>query len=332
MYQRSQQIQTLTHNEISKGVATEVFGGSGSRFLLLVGLIVVLSFIAPNFLSLNNFINVFRQASLLLIMSIGMTLVILTGRGGIDLSIGSVLALSSCMAASALKAGLPVTVSIIIGLSIGALCGLVNGALVTMVGLPAFIATFGMMQIARGAVLLYMKGAIIYGFSPAFRFIGAGHLFGLPMPVIVAGVLFAVFTFVLYRTPFGKEVYAIGANRIAAELSGVRVNRVLLTVYTISGAMAACAGLVYISRLNAAESVIGQLFELQAIAATVIGGTSFRGGEGGLIGTIAGALIITFLNNGMNLLGISSLWQLFVLGSVIVSGVTFDMYFWHRSR
>ena len=292
-----------------------------SRLATILILLVVLSLVSPAFLSVQNLVNIIRQASLLFLLASGLTIVILTA--GIDLSIGSVLAFSASVAANFIQQGW-IWAGSIVGLVIGAGCGLLNGLMVAVVGLPPFIATYGMLWIAAGFAQVFMKGEIISGFPSGFRFLGAGHLTGIPVPILVMIVVLAVCLFTLRRTNLGRYVYIIGANREAARLSGINIRGNLLLVYSLSGLISAFAGLVYISRINAVESTIGEPLLLPAIAAVCIGGTSLFGGEGGIGGTMVGALIMTLVTNGMNLLNVSPYWQSFVMGAIVVLAVAVD--------
>ncbi len=288
-----------------------------SRILILLVLCTLISFFSPHFLQTSNIINILRQAAILNILGVGMTVVIITG--GIDLSNGAVLALSSCTAAILLKdAGLPMPIGIIAAVIIGSCCGLINGTMVAKVAIPPFVITYAMMFFTRGLAFLFLQGKIIYGFTPEFRFIGTGYVWGVPMPIIISAVVTIIFIFMQKYTPFGSEIYAVGADEEASMLSGIRTKSVVIRVYILSGILSALAGIVYMARLNASEPVIGEAFPLDAIAAVLIGGTPLSGGEGGVGGTVIGALVITIIINAMNLLGISSLLQTFVLGALII--------------
>jgi ribose transport system permease protein len=297
---------------------------TGSRFFVLILLCIVLTVASPVFLTGTNALNILRVASLLVILSIGETIVILTA--GIDLSIGSVLTFSSVIAATALKADVPLPLALLSGMVVGTGLGFLNGLMVAVVRLPAFIATYGMMWVASGFAVVLLKGHVIYGFKDDFRFMGVGNLMGIPMPIILMLVLWVPVYILLRHTTFGRSLYAVGANPEAARLSGVRKDRTLILAYTLSGFLAAAAGLVYVARLNASEAGIGANMLLPAIAAVVIGGTSLFGGEGGIVGTLIGALIMTIVQNGMNLLGIQSEWQGVVLGALIVVAVLLDQW------
>jgi ribose transport system permease protein len=292
------------------------------RLVMIIVLLVALYFVSPAFLSVQNLTNILRQASLLFLLASGLTVVILTA--GIDLSIGSVLALSASVAANFIQQGW-IWAGSLIGLAIGAACGLLNGLMVA-VGLPPFIATYGMLWVAEGFAQVFMKGEIISGFPTGFRFLGAGYLAGVPVPILVMIVVLMVCIFALRRTNFGRYVYFFGANREAARLSGINTRGNLLLVYSLSGLISAFAGLVYISRIDAVESTIGEPLLLPAIAAVCIGGTSLFGGEGGIGGTMVGALIMTLVTNGMNLLNASPYWQPFVMGAIVVLSVAIDQF------
>lgn len=287
-------------------------------FLLLSGVLALLS---DRFLTVNNLLNILRQASINGIVSVGMTIVILTG--GIDLSVGSILALSAVIGADLMTRGVPVFWSVLTALAVGAGLGVINGLVITRGKIPPFIATLGMLTVARGLTLMYTQGQPVTGLPDGFRFIGAGSIGPIPMPIIVAGMAFLIGYILLTRTRFGEHVYLIGDNPTAARLAGVPADRVTTIVYAISGLCSALAGLVLIARLDSAQPVIGQGYEFNAIAAVVVGGTSFTGGEGTLIGTLVGALLMETLNNGLNLLNVSALWEQVFKGGVIALAVLF---------
>jgi ribose transport system permease protein len=290
-----------------------------SQVVIFGILLTVASLANPAFLNTSNIINIIRQASLLGILSIGMTIVIITG--GIDLSNGSVLALLSCLGGTWINSGGSIWIVIPLIVLGAGLVGSMNGILIVKVGLPPFIATFGMMQICRGLAFTYMKGEVIYGFNPDFRFLGAGKWLGIPFPIFLLIICLIVFYFVMNRTSFGWRIYAAGANPIAAHYMGINVKTTLLSVYAINSMISAFVGFIYVSRLNAAEASVGELFPLEAIAASVIGGASLFGGKGTVSGAILGAIIITIILNLMNLFGVSSVWQEFAIGLIIVGSV-----------
>lgn len=291
-------------------------------FFGLVGLCILFSILSPYFFTTSNLLNVAQQSAIIAVISVGMTFVIITA--GIDLSVGSVLAFSGVVMASVLQSGLPMPIGILVGLFVGFGCGLVNGLLVTYGNIPPFIATLGMMSIARGAGLWYTDGRPISGFDDSFRFLATGEVFQIPVPVIIMLVVYAIAHFVLTRTKMGRYTYAIGGNEKAAILSGINIKLYLNVIYGIAGLLSALAAVMLTARLNSAQPIAGMMYELDAIAATVIGGTSLFGGKGTVIGTLIGALIIGVLRNGLNLLGVSSFIQQIVIGSVIIGAILLD--------
>ena len=292
-----------------------------SRLIALMLLVAVLSVLSPYFLTWSNFINVMRQAALQFLMAAGLTLVVLTG--GIDLAVGAVLGLAACLSASLISQGY-LALGIAAALGAGLACGLVNGALVAYIGIPAFIATYGMLWVAHGLGYVFMKGEVIYGLPEGFRLIGAGFLWGIPIPVLIAAALVVILHVLLHATVLGRGIYAIGGNPIAARLSGMPVTRHLITVYALSGVLSGFAGLVVIARVNAADSSIGEDLLLPAIAAVCLGGTSLFGGVGGIAGTAIGSVILALIVNGLNLLGVQTFWQNAVMGGIILLSVLAD--------
>jgi ribose transport system permease protein len=295
--------------------------GLGSIIGLLL-IIVVLSFMADNFLTLNNLLNVLRQISINALIAFGMTFVILTG--GIDLSVGSILALSSAVTAGLMAGGADTFVAVAAGLGAGVVMGAVNGLIVAKGRLAPFIVTLATMTIFRGLTLVYTGGTPITGLNKDFALFGKGYFLQIPMPVIWMVVAFAVLYIVLKHTTFGRRVYAIGSNEEATWLSGISTSRTKVMVYAISGLLASISGLILTSRLNSAQPTAGASYELDAIAAVVLGGTSLSGGKGRIVGTLIGAVIIGVLNNGLNLLDVSSFYQQVVKGAVILVAVLFD--------
>ena len=288
------------------------------RFGLLIScllLCAVLTFLSDRFLTVGNWQNILRQSSINLIIAIGMTYVILTA--GIDLSVGAVLALSTVVTADLLQRGIPVIPTMIIGLTIGGILGLVSGMLVSRVKVPPFVATLGMMTVARGLALTYTQGRPITGLPDFFRTIGTGYLGPIPMPIIVAGITFLAAYILLTRTRMGMNIYALGNNPFAAHYAGIATSGYTTFVYVLAGALAALAGMILVARLDSAQPTAGISYEFDAIAAVVVGGTSFAGGQGSLFGTLLGVLVISVLNNGLNLLNISSFYQPVVTGVVI---------------
>jgi ribose transport system permease protein len=296
----------------------------------LAALCVVLWILTPYFLTVSNLLNIAEQTSINAIVAVGMTFVILSG--GIDLSVGSIVALSGVVLGTALQGGQPIPVALLLGLLVGLACGLANGALISWGGLPPFIVTLGTMSIARGAALLFTEGRPVSGFDASFRVLATGRAGFIPAPVIAMVLVYAVAHFALTRTTFGRYVYAIGGNEEATRLSGVAIRFHKTMIYGVSGLMSAAAAVILTARLNSAQPIAGMMYELDAIAATVIGGTSLMGGEGSLGGTLVGALIMGVLRNGLNLLGVSSFLQQIVIGGVIVVAVLLDTVLKRKNR
>jgi ribose/xylose/arabinose/galactoside ABC-type transport system permease subunit len=295
------------------------------RFGTLIGLVVlgaVLSALTPYFLSVSNLLNIAEQTSINATVAVGMTFVILSG--GIDLSVGSIVALSGVVLGLALRDGQPLVLAVLLALTVGIICGQINGTLIDRGGLPPFIVTLGMMSIARGAALVITEGRPVSGFDETFRSIATARIGFVPAPVLIMTSVYLIAHFVLARTTFGRYVYAIGGNEEAARLSGVRIHLHKSLIYAVSGLTSAVAAVILTARLNSAQPIAGMMYELDAIAATVIGGTSLMGGEGTLAGTLVGALIMGVLRNGLNLLGVSSFLQQIVIGGVIVGAVLVD--------
>jgi ribose transport system permease protein len=291
------------------------------RFGVVLSIGVFLAIVRPEFLTMNNLVNVARQSSLLFLISVGLTITILGA--GIDLSIGSVLTLSACILGSLLKTG-SFFLAVLAGLAVGACCGFVNGALVALIGLPPFMATYGMLWIAQGLAIMVIKSEIIFGFPESFRIFGAGYLIGIPVPIIIAVVIFGVLYFILIYTVLGRDIYSVGASMEVAKLSGIPVKRTQIITYTLSGFLNGCAAIVYVSRMNSVEGGVGESLLLPALAAVAIGGTSLFGGEGGIGNTIIGAIIMSLVINGMNLIGMTSNWQSFAIGSIVLFSVVTD--------
>ncbi|TVR85510.1 MAG: ribose ABC transporter permease [Trueperaceae bacterium] len=290
--------------------------------LALLALVIILSAMSDRFLTQSNIINVLRQISINAIIAAGMTVVII-GRG-IDLSVGSLLALTGVVGASLAVGGLPAGVAIAAALGLGLAMGVFNGAFVAYAGIAPFIVTLAGLTIFRGMALAFTDGRPVSGLPPAFMTIGYGSFLGLPVPIwIMLG--FLVVTHVILRyTALGRAVYAIGGNEEAARLSGIPVRRVVLFTFAYSGLAAAIASMVLTGRLNSAQPSAGVMFELDAIAAVVVGGTSLFGGKGGVFGTLIGALIIGVINNGMNLLNVPSFYQQIVKGGVILTALLIE--------
>ncbi|MEK4027620.1 MULTISPECIES: ribose ABC transporter permease RbsC [Bacillaceae] len=290
----------------------------------LIILILIVSILNPSFLAPLNILNLLRQVAINALIAYGMTFVILTG--GIDLSVGSILALSSALMAGMIVSGIDPILAIFIGCLLGAIMGAINGLLITKGKMAPFIATLATMTIYRGLTLVYTDGNPITGLGDnyLFQLFGRGYFLGIPVPAVTMLLAFVILWVILHKTPFGRQTYAIGGNEKAAWISGIKVSRVKIMIYSLAGLLAALAGAILTSRLNSAQPTAGTSYELDAIAAVVLGGTSLSGGRGLIIGTLIGALIIGTLNNGLNLLGVSSFFQMVVKGIVIVIAVLID--------
>ncbi len=298
------------------------------------GIIIVFFFLClalfiatPNFIRSRNLLNVLRQISINGLLSLGMTFVILTG--GIDLSVGSVLAFAGVIAASMASQTMggvvyPLPIIIITTLLAGALLGAINGTCVAYLEMPAFVVTLGMLSVARGLTYIYSGGIPIPQLSSAFLAVGTGNFLGIPIPVLIFIFAFVLLYIFLYRTRYGRHIYAAGGNEKSAWVSGVNVKQVLFSVYVISGVLAALGGIILTARTTSGLPQAGQAYELDAIAAVVIGGTNLKGGKGQLLGTLFGVLIIGVINNGLNLLGVSSYYQQVVKGLIIMLAVLLD--------
>ncbi|CQR24784.1 ribose ABC transporter permease [Streptococcus varani] len=298
-----------------------------TTLIALIGLMVVITMINPNFLTTNNLLNLLLQVTANGFIAFGMTFVILTG--GIDLSVGSILALSSALTAGLIAAGVPVPFAIVLAICLGGIFGMLNGLLVAFGKLAPFIVTLASMTIFRGATLVFTNGNPLtqgLGDSFLFQFLGQGYIVGIPFPVILMFLVFLILYLLLHKTAFGKSVYALGGNEKAAYISGVKLNKVKIIIYTISGIMASISGLIITSRLSSAQPTAGASYEMDAIAAVVLGGTSLSGGKGRILGTLIGALIIGVLNNGLNIIGLSAFWQQVVKGGVILIAVLLDRF------
>lgn len=306
------------------------------RFQSLIALLllcIILAVLSDKFFTADNGLNVLRQVAVNICIATGMTLIVLTA--GIDLSVGSVLALCGAVTAGLFKNGIPVQSSdlfigftllgaILGGLLLGAFLGWFNGFTVTKFNVPPFVATLAMLTIARGFTMLYTKGHPISNLGKDFAFIGAGSWIGIPVPVWIALIVVLLAVFITRKTRLGRYIYAIGGNEQAAKLSGININRVKLIVYSMAGALAALGGIIVTARLDSAQPNAGISYELDAIAAVVIGGTSLSGGRGSVWGTVMGAIIIGVLNNGLVLLNVSPFWQQVVKGGVILLAVVID--------
>jgi len=309
---------------------SDVFGRDAGGLIVLLVLFGALTYASDEFLTGANLGNLARQVAVFGIIAVGQLLVIITA--GIDLSVGSVLGLTGCITAELLVHGVPIVPAILGGLAAGAVIGTFNGVLVAYGKLPPFIVTLGMLGIARGAVLVLTDASTVQPLPESFAKIANGSLLGLPNLLWMFVAVVVVTAFILRRTVFGRYIYAIGSNPESARLAGVPVTRVLVAVYAIAGLLAAVGGVLLTSRLNAGIPTGGTGYELNAIAACVIGGASLFGAKGGAYGAAAGALIVGTLNNGGNLLNIKTFYLQMIIGALILIAVAFDQYQGRRAR
>jgi ribose transport system permease protein len=288
----------------------------------LIIMVVVFSSMSDVFLTQRNLINILQQSSINACIAIGMTLVIISG--GIDLSVGPAAALAAVLSATLLAAGYPVPLVILTALAVGLLCGMLNGALIAYAGLQPFIVTLGTLSLYRALALIYTGGNPILSLPAKFRHIFTSDLFGLPVPVVVVAVIAILATVLLKKTPLGEYILAVGGNEEAARVSGVPIERTKVLTYMISGGLASLAAVILIARLGAAEPTLGNLWELEAIAAAAIGGASLMGGKGSIIGTILGAIVLGAMRNGLTLLNVQAFYQLLATGIIIILAMLVD--------
>jgi len=291
--------------------------------LSLILIMIVLTILSPHFLTTDNFLSIGLQMAVIAIMSIGQVWIIIAG--GIDLSVGSIMAISGVVTTMLIANGVDLFLASIVGILVGALCGFINGFLTAVGKLPPFISTLGMMGIARGLALIITRGVPVFGLPPEFSLIGNGRFAGLlPIPVLITIVLAVIGHIVLSKTPFGRYTYAIGSNFEAARLAGIRTTRMVIFIYLLAGFLYGLGGIILASRLSTGQPTSGMGYELDVIAACVIGGASLSGGSGTIWGAILGALLIGVLRNGSNLLDISAFWQQVAIGTIIVFAVFID--------
>lgn len=318
----------MTTTTVNKQFNLKEFLIEQRSIIALLVLIAIVSSISPNFFTIDNLLNILRQTSVNAIIAVGMTFVILTA--GIDLSVGSILALTGAVASSLVNMELSIFVVIPLVLLFGTLLGGISGIIVAKGKVQAFIATLVTMTLLRGVTMVYTDGRpISLGFSDVadqFSFLGTGYLLGIPFPIWLMAIIFIVAWYLLKHTPIGRYIYALGGNEAATSLSGINVDKVKIFVYAVSGLLATVAGLIVTSRLSSAQPTAGVSYELDAIAAVVVGGTSLMGGKGRITGTLIGALIIGFLNNALNLLDISSYYQMIAKSIVILLAVLTDHF------
>lgn len=285
---------------------------------------VLLAILKPQFLALSNISNILRQVAVYAIMAVGMTFVIITS--GIDLSVGAMVPVVSIVVAKILNVGPEyLWLALIGGIIAGILVGLINGLLIAYVGIPPFIMTMGSMKVLNGFALLVTNSSAVKVTDTTFRFIGTGEILGIPFPIWLVAIVAIASHFVLIKTPIGRHVFAIGCNREAARLSGVKVKKTLIFVHVFSSICASVAAIVYLARLGSCQAIAGDGYEMEAIAATVIGGTSITGGSGGVIGSILGAILMGIIKNGLVMLNVSTYWQQIVTGLVVIIAIIMDL-------
>lgn len=294
---------------------------AGTILGLLI-IVVVFSLLTPVFLTAPNLINILQQSSLNAVIALGMTLVIISG--GIDLSVGPTAALSAVIGATLMVAGVPIYLAILAALGVGILCGLFNGVLVAYAGLQPFIVTLGGLSLYRALALIYTGGNPVFGIPPEFRALTNGTLLGIPNPVIIVAVIALLLWILLNKTPLGEYILAVGGNEEAARIAGVPVAKTKVATFVISGSLASIAAMILVGRLGAAEPTIGNLWELDAIAAAAIGGASLMGGKGSIVGTLIGAIILGALRNGLTLMNVQAFYQLLATGIIIIAAMLID--------
>ena len=310
-------------SRLKNNMVTSMLRGNAGIIAVLLIIGVALSFLSPYFLTYDNLISVLRQISNNIYLALGMTMVIILG--GIDLSVGSIVAMCGTVTVGLITThGWPMTLAIPVGLLLGTLVGFINGFFVAQFRVPAFIITLSTMNIAKGIAYIYSGGRSTRIVDDRFNLIGTGYIGPIPLPVVYMVLLIALFILLMNRTRFGTYIYAVGGNRESAHLSGVNMKRVEIAVFTISGFLAAFAGLVLSARMFSGQPSVGEGYELDAIAACVLGGVSMSGGVGRISGTIFGAMVIGIISNGLNLMGVSSFWQLVVKGIIIATAVLLD--------
>lgn len=320
---QSSEVSTRTGTETNFNKQFKAFVSKYGIVLILMFMIGFMSILNPHFLKVRNIMNIFRQISVTGVIGCGVTIVIITG--GIDLSSGSLVALASVFAASVAHPGqFPVIVPILIGLLVGAAVGLLNGTLICKGKIPPFIATLGTMTSARGLALLYCNGRPIGNLSPSFEVIGSKVIFGIPLLVILFLAVAFISNFLLTKTKFGKNAFALGGNEKAAVVCGVNVHKAKILIYTYAGLLSGLAGIMLTSRISSGQPSAGLGYEFDGIIAAVVGGTSLSGGVGTIPGTVIGAMIVGVLNNGLDLMGVSSYWQQILRGAIIVVAIVVD--------
>ena len=294
------------------------------RVAALILLVVIMSFASPVFFTVRNLSEVVTDSCIMIIVGVGETIAIITR--GADLSVGSILTITGVIAAIMVKAGIPFVWAILAALAFGGLLGWLNGFLISKIGLPSFISTYGLMWALFGFAYLILNGYVIYNFDASFRFLGNGHLFGVvPMPIVVMVIVVVAAGFLMKRTTVGRKLYAVGANPDTAKMSGIKISTTIMLAFVLSGVLAALGGVVLIGRINAVQADIGNPYLLMTLAIVLMGGTSLGGGQGSIVGTVIGGLIISIVQNAMNLLGIPSVWHDAMIGALILLTVLTDI-------
>jgi ribose transport system permease protein len=288
----------------------------------LIAIVAVFGLLVPGFLSERNLINILQQSSIFACLALGMTLVIISG--GIDLSVGPTAAIAAVITATLMVGGIPVPLAIVAGIGVGVICGLLNGVLVAYVGLQPFIVTLGTLSTYRAIALIFTGGNPVLGLPPGFRSLFNGTVAGIPNSVVIVAVVALLAWVLLKKTPMGEYLLAVGGNEEAAYIAGVPIALTKITAYVISGALAALASLILIGRLGAAEPILGNLWELDAIAAAAIGGASLMGGKGSIVGTLLGAIILGSMRNGLTLMNVQAFYQLLATGLIILVAMMID--------
>lgn len=307
---------------VKKGITT-YFKENLAILVAFIILCVGLSIATPAFFTKDNILNVLRQVATNSNLAIGLTMAIIIG--GIDLSVGAILAFSGLLCASFISDGMNLGLAVLLAFTLGALFGLLNGLIIAYTNMPPFVVTLATQNIARGIVNVYANGQPISARNPVFNFLGVGYFLGIPLPVIYSFVLLAVMILILGRSKFGRQLYAVGGNEEAARFSEINIKKVKIIVYTLCGALASFSGIILAARMYSGQPTAGDGFELDAIAASVLGGVSFSGGVGKLGGTIIGVLVLGVLTNGLNLLNINSFWQYIIKGIIILLAVYLDI-------
>lgn len=293
-------------------------------YIIFLGIFIILSFANKAFFTKTNLINIAKQASTVAIIAVGQTFCLITG--GMDLSSGSIMALAGVTSAMfGLADNTNIVIAFIVAIGVGMVCGLVNGVIISKGMVPAFIATLGMQQAARGMALLVTNATPVFGLSDTYTFLGSGKVFGIPMLIIVMLIVVAAAAFLLNKTKFGRHVYAVGGNELSAHVSGINVTRVKLSVYILAGALAGLGGILLAGRIKSGTPTMGEGYELDAIAGAVIGGVSTSGGIGTIFGAVIGSLLMAMISNGLDLMNVSAYYQQIIKGMIIVLAVLLDV-------